>query len=64
VSAVGGLQARDAQGREDLVPQGREPRLAAQRNCGTASSLAKSMQESQSNVADSQRKTGTYMKGN
>jgi len=39
-------------------------RLAAQRNCGTASSLAKSMQDNQRNVADSQRKTGTYMKGN
>ena len=39
-------------------------RLAAQRNCGTASSLEKSMQENQRNVADSQRKTGTYMKGN
>lgn len=39
-------------------------RLAVQRNCGTASSLAKSMQDNQRNVADSQRKTGTYMKGN
>ena len=39
-------------------------RLAAQKSCGTASSLAKSMQENQRNVADSQRKTGTYMKGN
>ena len=39
-------------------------RLATQRNCGTASSLAKSIQENQRNVADSQRKTGTYMKGN
>jgi hypothetical protein len=47
-----------------LAPQGRKPRLAGQSNCGTASSLEKGMQENGRNVADSQRTTGTYMKGN
>lgn len=37
-------------------------RLAAQKNCGTADSLAQSVQQNQRQIDDAQRKTGFYPK--